>query len=163
MDSRQHFALCFDEKFAQYAAVCIRSIVVHNKRTPIEIHILSDFLSEETVKNLEDAAQNKTAGTTLTIHNIDDDVLSSLPQGIWPVHAWYRILLPEILSKDIDRVLYLDCDTLVLSDLSDLFNINLSEKAFAAVTDPQSFHPEAFFKMWLSEYIKICMFRNYAV
>lgn len=137
-----HFAFCFDENYAQYAAVCIRSILMHNTMSKIIFHILSDRLSDKAQQRLYSSA--KPFQCEIQFHYIDDSNLKNLPLNIWPIQAWYRILLPELLSSDIEKVLYLDCDTLVLSDLSELFAIDLSEHAFAAVEDPQSFFDETY-------------------
>jgi lipopolysaccharide biosynthesis glycosyltransferase len=47
---------------------------------------------------------------------------------------WYRILLPELLA-DVERVLYLDVDTLALDTIAPLWRIDLSGHAVAAVTN----------------------------
>lgn len=137
-----NFAFCFDEKYAQYASVCIRSIAMHHPEKTFAIHILHDYLSEFSIKRLRQAACNNNCN--LQFYSINNEDLSNLPLKKWPVQAWYRILLPEILPNNISKVLYLDCDTLVLSDLSELFQLDLSGKAFAAVEDPQSFYDDAF-------------------
>jgi len=45
-----------------------------------------------------------------------------------PIYT-YRILIPTLLPDNVDRVLYLDSDTLVLSDLKYIYNIDLHGKA----------------------------------
>ena len=142
MAGKWHFAFCIDEKYAQYASVCIRSILMHNTKQELHIHILSDHLTEQAIKRLCEASESERC--EITFHHINEQELNGLPLSIWPIQAWYRILLPDILSSEIDRVLYLDCDTLVLSDLSELFDLDLSDKAFAAVEDPQSFKDETY-------------------
>ncbi|HJG49227.1 MAG TPA: hypothetical protein K8V09_01035 [Limosilactobacillus ingluviei] len=42
-----------------------------------------------------------------------------------PRSAYYRILLPNLLPE-VDRVLYLDYDTLVLGDLTTLWHSDLA-------------------------------------
>ena len=139
-----HFAFCLNEQYVNYAAVCIRSIVLNNQNHSITIHILSDYLSEKAISNLKEAAES--SNCNVEVHIIDDSILEELPQGRWPIHAWYRILLPEVVSTDVARVLYLDCDTLVMSDLADLFHLDLQDKPIAALPDPQSFSNEVFLR-----------------
>ncbi|MBV9869987.1 MAG: FkbM family methyltransferase, partial [Frankiaceae bacterium] len=55
--------------------------------------------------------------------------------------AVYRLLLPELLP-DVPRVLYLDADTLVLDDLSPLWNLDLDRCLVAASTNPLYRHME---------------------
>ncbi len=46
---------------------------------------------------------------------------------------YYRLLLPDLI--DGDRVIYLDCDTIVRRSLSELWNVDLRGHPLAAVTD----------------------------
>lgn len=52
-----------------------------------------------------------------------------------PMVVFYRCLLASILPTDVQRVLYIDCDTLILSDLSPLWNAPLDDHPLAAVAD----------------------------
>ena len=66
---------------------------------------------------------------------IDEDTFATLPLSHWvTVQAWFRIKLPD-MCPDLDRILYLDCDTLILGDLSELFSTNLDGKYLAGVKD----------------------------
>ena len=83
----------------------------------------------------------------MEIHIVDDSLLKNLKTtDIWPVHAWYRILLPDIIGADIDRILYLDADTLVTDDLGELFAKNMTGKAIAGVLDIQNFFEKTYIR-----------------
>jgi lipopolysaccharide biosynthesis glycosyltransferase len=64
-------------------------------------------------------------------HSLDG--LPSLPQV--SVEMWLRCLLPQLLT-DCERVLYLDCDTIVLSRLQELWEVDFNGASLAAVTSP---------------------------
>jgi lipopolysaccharide biosynthesis glycosyltransferase len=49
--------------------------------------------------------------------------------------TFHRLLIPQLLSQDLHKVIYLDCDLLVLSDLSILWNIDIGDKHILAVQD----------------------------
>lgn len=140
--SSHHFAFCFDENYASYAAVCIRSIILNNCNKSNIIHILSDSLSHNAIAILKEAASSP--NSRLEIHIIDDKILGNLPRGTWPIQAWYRILLPDAIPPEVDKILYLDCDTLVMSNLADLFKLDISNNSLAALPDPQSFSSTVF-------------------
>ncbi|MCL2520887.1 MAG: glycosyltransferase family 8 protein [Spirochaetaceae bacterium] len=46
----------------------------------------------------------------------------------------FRLFVPNLLSE-IDKIIYLDSDILILNDLTELYNINLEGKAYAAVSE----------------------------
>ena len=53
-----------------------------------------------------------------------------------PPVAWYRSRMCDV-APDEPRVLYLDCDVLVVQDLTTLWSVELDDDhLFAAVTDP---------------------------
>jgi lipopolysaccharide biosynthesis glycosyltransferase len=52
-----------------------------------------------------------------------------------------RLFIPEILAQENDRLLYMDCDMIVLSSLRPLMELDLGDCAAAAVPDAESAHP----------------------
>ena len=74
-------------------------------------------------------------GCKLRLLQVDENIFTSLPLSHWvTVQAWFRIKLPD-MCPDLDKILYLDCDTLILGDLSELFSTNLDGKYLAGVKD----------------------------
>ena len=51
------------------------------------------------------------------------------------VAALYRLLLSNILSAEIKKIIYLDSDIVVNMDINELWKIDLNGKIFAAVTE----------------------------
>lgn len=47
---------------------------------------------------------------------------------------YFRLLIPELIEAD--KVLYLDCDILVLNDISRMFDVNLGDNLVGAVINP---------------------------
>lgn len=52
----------------------------------------------------------------------------------WKYMSLMRIALPKILAED--KVLWLDCDTIVDGDISELFEIDIENNYFAGVKEP---------------------------
>ena len=72
-------------------------------------------------------------GAQFRPHAIADERLEGLPRlRNIPTLMWYRVYLPELLPE-VDRVLYLDADTLVLGSLNELRNTDMSDFQVAAV------------------------------
>ena len=55
--------------------------------------------------------------------------------GRWPRAAYLRLYLDSIFGPDIERLVYLDADTRVLTDLTPLLNVDLHGKPVGAVHD----------------------------
>jgi lipopolysaccharide biosynthesis glycosyltransferase len=51
------------------------------------------------------------------------------------VSAYYRLLIPELLTKNFDKAIYLDSDIVVTGDLEELWNIDVGDNYVLAVQD----------------------------
>lgn len=139
---RKDFALCFNNRYAPYACVTIRSIVESmQKDDDVYIHLVIDkklsTLSKKSVK--KSAISTSGIKAHVSFYEIGDEtVLDTLPKNIiggWSIAAWYRVLLPQLLGKEIHRVLYLDCDVIVNDDLDELFTMDISNKSLGGCVD----------------------------
>lgn len=137
MENALNFAFCVSENYIKYLKVCIRSIVYHHPLKSINIYILTDKISKKNRRPLEKEF-SKFKNINIEIIIIDDSMLLTLKTGIWSKHAWYRILLPNYLPN-INKVLYLDADTVVCEDLSQLFNMDLTGVSVAGALDRLAF------------------------
>jgi len=119
-----------DDKYINQTIVSMVSAVENNKEHEIEFIIIYSNLSDESILKLKSVKN-----CTLRLLQTDENIFASLPLSHWvTVQAWFRIKLPD-LCPDLEKILYLDCDTLILGDLSELFNTNLDNKYLAGVKD----------------------------
>ena len=130
-----HVAFCVNDGYAQYIMVTIKGLLENNSN-PIVIHVLSDYISERNVTRLKDLVSPYTFAE-LKFIIVDDSKLRGL-KDTWTIYTWYRVLLPEILDKDVHRVLYLDADVLVTGNIGELFRLDMTGKAIAGTIDFQS-------------------------
>lgn len=125
-----------DEKYVQHAVATLCSLFENNKEHLITVHVLQRGLSEESknfITNLSQRYNNK-----VVFYSVDEEKL----QGVQfrknrplSMAAYYRLLLSSVLPESIDKVLYLDCDMIVLRDISEIFSIELNDYALAASLD----------------------------
>ena len=119
-----------DDKYINQTIVSMVSAIENNKEHELEFIIIYSKLSNESINKLKSVK-----GCVLRLLQIDESMFSSLPLSHWvTVQAWFRIKLPD-MCKDLDKILYLDCDTLILGNLSELFATDLSGKYLAGVKD----------------------------
>lgn len=135
-----HIGLCADEQFALPLGVCITSILESNKDEDLRIHIITQRLSEETINRIKESERIYRRKEVVNIHLVDDDIFSNYPLSAqFPKSIYYRYLFAEILPKTIDKILYIDCDTVILSNLRELYNTPLSDnELLGAVEDRNS-------------------------
>lgn len=111
----------------------ISLLEVHKNVENIIIYLIGENITEENKCNIKNIAKNYNRECIiLDLPNIE------LPNEIitrrWPKSAFTRLFAAEILPSNIDKVLYLDCDTIVKEPLSELFLDN-SDKIFLGVKD----------------------------
>ena len=129
-----HIAFCVNDEYVKYICVTIKSIIENNRDCNVCMHVLIDTISESNLKLLNGVVATY-CYASLKVWRVNDKLLEGLKTGIWTKYAWYRILLPLYLPEDITRVLYLDADTVVTTDLTELCAVNMDNKAVAGVLD----------------------------
>ena len=139
----KHFAFCVNDAYVPYIAVTIKSIRVHHPDEGLVFHILTDGVSEKNRARLQDEVADD-PGVSCHIITVDRSKVCRLRKGKQHESVWYRVLLPEYLSDDVHRVLFLDADTLVTGSLDALFELDLDGRSVAGCLDPLSFNADTF-------------------
>ncbi len=139
----KHFAFCVNDAYVPYIAVTIKSIRVHHPDEELVFHILTDGVSEKNRARLQDEVADD-PGVSCHIITVDRSKVCRLRKGKQHESVWYRVLLPEYLSDDVHRILFLDADTLVTGSLNALFELDLDGRSVAGCLDPLSFNADTF-------------------
>ncbi len=127
--------LASDEAYGMPLAAALLSLAEANQRWwPLEIHILAFGISAATRRKVsrslpEGAAQLR----WISVEERQFDALWTQDHISKATYA--RLLIPALFPGSVTKVLYLDSDTLVLSDLAPLWDTNLGNAAVGAVLD----------------------------
>lgn len=129
--------ICFavDNKFIKQLCVAIASILKNAADDDIlNIYVMTEGLTDENVAILNGLKSIKTFN--LEIINVDVSLFKNYvsPTYINSNATFYRYLIPELKPK-LDKVLYLDCDIVVTTSLSELYNTKLGDNYIAGVED----------------------------
>lgn len=128
-----HVALGCDDFFAPHAGVVIQSVIDsagYDDR--FVFHVVAFHLSQVSRDRLSTIVAN--GKHIINFHNLSSFQLDSLPAGHLTHNAYLRVFLPEVLD-DLARVIYLDCDVLVLGSLRPLWEFDLRAGAIAAACE----------------------------
>lgn len=126
---RLELCLSCDDNYAKYAATVIYSVLANkNEDDEIVFHILYSNLLQENINKLS-------FYKNVVFHKVDSALFEPyFNNGVCKnvtVATLYRLMLPELLPN-IDRIIYLDCDLIVLDSLSELFFVTLDDNEYAA-------------------------------
>jgi lipopolysaccharide biosynthesis glycosyltransferase len=130
-----HLAFATDATYLPWCATAIRSCLDQSWSEPPAVHLLHDGSVTDEAGGAALAAMVEASGSSLERHSIDPAAVEHLPSlDRFGRIVWLRFLLPRLLPS-VDRVLYLDADTLVLGSLEPLLEIDLAGLPLAAVSN----------------------------
>lgn len=123
----------FDKRIILAAAVAIKSLIDSAKPdTSYDIWVFHPDIDEKTIKNFNQL----TEGTNHNINfkYIDPKRFEGAPKnnGSWTEIVYYRLLTPELLPQ-YDKAIYVDIDVLFKGDLTEAYNLDISDYECAAV------------------------------
>ncbi|MDR1550275.1 MAG: glycosyltransferase family 8 protein [Hungatella sp.] len=127
-----------NDNYARHLAVSLYSLLDHNRDMgDIHIYVLSMSLSEGTKERLKSVAGG--FGRELTVvelGNLKERFSYEVDTGGFDLSIMARLFVGEVLPEEAGRVLYLDCDTVVLSSLRRLWETDLKSFLLGAVMEP---------------------------
>lgn len=142
--SKINIAFCVNDGYARYIGVTIQSILANHQDDIVRIYVLTDYISDKNKVWLADIVKQN-ADVSIVFVSVDDTKIKGL-KDTWSLIAWYRVLMPDLLPADVDRVLYLDADTIVADNLQDLFSIDMTDKSIAGTLDYETQNEETFIR-----------------
>lgn len=127
-----------DNHYAILIAALLKSIEInHVSDEHIDFYIIDDGIS----KNNKLKIENVISGNTISIFWFEKK--SIIPEGLtipvdksaFPLTTYLRLFAPYALSADVEKFIYLDVDTIVMKDISLLWNTDLNNHTIGAVLD----------------------------
>ena len=124
--------------YMEYAADCIRSIVRFPSDDGYDIFILhSDLQAQDQIYFM---AQIESREATVHFQYVDPSLFAPFPESDrYPRLIYYRIFAASLLPADVDRILYLDVDTIVINPLEALYKTDFEGNFFLACTHVKKF------------------------
>ena len=120
-----------DQAYQEQVSTTIKSILYYNKN--VKIYVFNQGLSDEWFRDFNELAEQLDS----ELVNISLDQVTISPEWLTQDHissaTYARYFIPQFVAEE--RVLYLDSDLVVNSDLQPLFDIPLESKLVAAVGD----------------------------
>ena len=132
------YILCAtDNNYAPYCGVMLSSVFESNIGSRVKAYVLIDKPMDRRNINRFDRLAKKFGGSIVFVM-VDNSFLGKFPiKGMeyWSIATYYRLYAAELLPKDIHCILYLDCDIIVQGDLRSLWELDMTDKAVAGVSD----------------------------
>jgi len=131
-------AYAFDKNYHYITHISMKSIMIsQNKDTFIIFHMLVSNISSFQ-KKVIDRIQIEHKNCKIKYYEMRNKFKNfKISKSIWSTANFYRIILPELLPKE-KKLLFLDTDTLIYRDLTELYNYNIRGKYFIGMPESKS-------------------------
>ena len=125
-----------DDNYIPFLDVAIRSLIANaSKDYDYRIMILHTGLQADGVQKV---MQNQVAGFRIDFIDISEQVesIKSRFKNVYhfSVVTYYRLFIASLFPQ-YDKVIYLDCDLVVLGDVSELYNTDLGDNILGAAPE----------------------------
>lgn len=133
-----NIAYATDDTFAPILGVSIFSLLYNNKDAQqINVFIMDSGISNDNRIKLEEIFDNFNNASLkwIKMKSISEKMGIDVKNDRGSFSQYSRFFVGDILDSTINRVLYLDCDTLIVSSIVNLWNINLEQNIVAAMDD----------------------------
>ncbi|MDR0486281.1 MAG: glycosyltransferase family 8 protein [Elusimicrobiota bacterium] len=125
-----------DDKFARHCAAVIVSVMKNHTIASAEDRIHFFLLCNLTEENREKLLSLKqTWDFEISFINVDETLFAKLPLDNNSPTLYYRLLIPEILPENVEKIIHLDSDLILNADIKRLWDIKLDGYLIAAVLD----------------------------
>ena len=124
-----------DDNYVWLMGISMISLFENNKGIDeINIYLMGDGISSSSKEKLSVIVEQY--GRTINVIDVPKLIIpDTLYSQRWPMSAYTRLFSGEMLPKKLGKVLYLDCDTLITNDISELWNLDISEFTIYGIKD----------------------------
>jgi len=147
-----HVVYCLDDGYAEHTCVSMTSMLA-NTKSNVHFHVISNRLSDENKAKLSYLSKSFPHGSW-SFYRMDFDTSGFViePTRYLTVETYYRFFIPKILPE-LERVIYIDGDTVIIGDISELWNEYLEDGIVAGVVQNPG-DPEEHLKIFGSKYYR---------
>ena len=123
--------VALDGNYVGPLCVMLKSLMISNPNEKFDLFVAHSSLTGRDFQSIERSVDSQR--TAVHPIKVDPDILKDAPvlKRI-SKETYYRLLLTDFLPKDVDRILYIDPDTVVINDMSEFYNIDLGDNVLAA-------------------------------
>lgn len=125
-----------DDNYIPYLDVAVHSLIANaSKDYKYRIIVLNTGLEQDNILKVK---RNECEGVTIEFIDISESVkdIKSRFKNVYhfSIVTYYRLFIASLFPQ-YDKIIYLDCDLVVLGDISCLYNIELGNNILGAVPD----------------------------
>lgn len=131
--------LAINNNYVEQTITLLSSIKENHTRDKINIFILNKDLKQKEKNKIKTCFNN--TNIYIKFITINDNEINNFPvlEKRYPVEIYFRLFATKYLPKNIDRILYMDVDTIVINPLEDFYNMDFDGNLFIGATHVNNF------------------------
>lgn len=124
-----------DNNYVWLMGISAISLFENNKHMEdLKVYLLGEDISQENRYELEKISGKY--GREIEVIDVPEiNIPQSLVSARWPLSAFTRLFAGCIIPNDVDKILYLDCDTIISGDISELDKVQFNGNIIIGVKD----------------------------
>jgi len=131
--NKKNVVITCDDSYMYQASTMLNSLLKNNN-SDIKIFLIHNGVKKKKLDSLKKLVNQ------FSVEFEDFKIKNNFFSDLKTTHHfknvnYFRLLIPDVLPRNINKVLYLDCDILVLNSIEFLWEINLNNHFLAAVKD----------------------------
>lgn len=163
MDNKQVIPIFFavDDGYIPFLAVSIQSLADHaSDENQYIIKVLYTNISEENQKKISKYERENISIEFVDLNYYIEKIKDKLyTRDYYSKTTYFRLFIPNLYPQ-YNKVLYLDSDITILSDVADLYNIDIGDNLIAAAPDDVIQTIEVF-QDYAEKVVGVADYRNY--
>jgi lipopolysaccharide biosynthesis glycosyltransferase len=124
-----------DDAYAQHCGAMLCSLFTNNPGLRLRTFLITNGVSQDARAGLDRVAT--ASGRRIEWQQLDDRVFrrARISDHV-SIATYFRVLIPDILPDDVDKVLFLDSDIIVRGSIRELYDQSVDAYTHAAVENP---------------------------
>lgn len=134
---KYYISYASDNNYVQHLTASVISLFRNNRSCEFHVYILSNEIEEYKIEQLKEIAREH--GHIIEIIEINEKISNIKDKiaitGHLTISAYSRLFLASLVSESVEKILYLDCDTIINGDITPIWNYDIDKYYIAGVLD----------------------------
>lgn len=125
--------VALDEQYIPPLRVMLKSLSISNPGETVELYLMHDSIPDAQMEELEGYC----AGLGFVLYAVRVDACQFADAPVfrhYSIAMYFRLLACWILPESIERILYIDPDTMVINPIRPLYEMDIGENLYAAAS-----------------------------
>ena len=150
-----------DDRYTPFLAVTLKSLIENaSKQYNYALKILCANMDKKNKEKIEKYETENVKIEFVELNYYLEEIKDKLyTRDYFTQATYYRMFIPQLYPQ-YDKVIYIDCDTTVIGDISELYNIDLEDNLLGAAVEASVQNIEAL-REYVEKVVGMSTYKNY--